>query len=217
MEVLIVMEPRKTAGELLAKGLIEKFNKRGFDGYYCENSEDAVSLIKTLIPEHASVAWGGSETIKETGILDMLKSGNFTLLDRSTAVTEKERREMYAKHVMSDVFLMSSNAITMDGELVNIDGNGNRTACLITGPESVIVVAGINKISYNIEEAVNRVRNIAAPPNAVRLGCNTPCKSLGKCGDCYADDCMCCHLVITRTSRIKGRIKVILINENLGY
>ncbi|MBD5135303.1 MAG: lactate utilization protein [Lachnospiraceae bacterium] len=211
------MKPKKSANELLSNGIIDKFKTRGFDGYYCRNCDEAVELIKTLIPDNSSVAWGGSETLKETGIFEMLKSGSYNLLDRSTAKTPEEQREMYAKHVMSDVFLMSSNAITMDGELVNIDGNGNRVACLITGPKSVIVVAGINKISYDINEAVNRIRNIAAPPNAIRLDCNTPCKVLGKCGDCMSDDCMCCHLVVTRTSRIKGRIKIILINETLGY
>lgn len=211
------MKPKKTANALIANGLIDKFRTRGFEGYYCENCDEAVKLVKTLIPNGASVAWGGSETLKETGILESLKAGSYNLLDRTAAKTPEEQKQMYAKHVMSDVFLMSSNAITMDGELVNIDGNGNRVACLITGPESVIIVAGINKISYDIREAVHRIQNIAAPPNAVRLGCNTPCKLLGKCGDCMADDCMCCHLVVTRTSRIKGRIKIILINEMLGY
>lgn len=211
------MTPKQKTNQILAQNIIDKFKSRGIQGYYCNTSSEAVELVKTLIEGNDTIAWGGSETLKEIGLFEMLNNGNYTLLDRSTAKTDLEKREMYAKHVMSDVFLMSSNAVTMNGELINIDGNGNRVACLITGPKSVIVIAGMNKVTASLESALERVRNIAAPPNAKRLNLETPCSNKGRCFDCLSDSCICCNTVVTRKSREQGRIKVILVNENLGY
>ena len=118
---------------------------------------------------------------------------------------------------MADYFLMSTNAITMDGELVNIDGRSNRVSCLCWGPQNVIIIAGMNKVALDVESALKRVRNFAAPPNAVRLNKNTPCAQTGKCADCYSPDCICSQIVITRRSSTPNRIKVILVGEELGY
>ncbi len=169
------------------------------------------------IANDCSIAWGGSETLKEIGILDDLDETDYTIYDRTKAVTPEEKEEMYAKTVNCDFFLMSTNAITLDGELVNIDGNGNRVACLCCGPKNVIVVAGLNKVAADVTSAIARVKNIAAPPNAVRLGLTTPCAEYARCTNCLNDDCMCAQTVITRCSRVKGRIKVILVGEELGF
>lgn len=211
------MTIKQNTYEKLAKGIIEKFKTRGFEGFYVNTKEEALEKALSLIPEKSTIAWGGSESIKEIGLLDALREGDYELYDRTTAKTPQEQKEMYIKHVSSDYFLMSSNAVTLDGELVNIDGNGNRVACLITGPENVIMIVGMNKIAVDEKTAIERVRNFAAPPNGVRLGLNTPCSVTGKCGDCLSPECMCCHTVVTRRVRKENRIKIILVGQELGY
>lgn len=211
------MTPKKAYYENLADSIIEKFNKRGIEGYYCDNAEDALLTAKRFLTPGCSISWGGSETLKEIGLLDELVESDYIIYDRSTAKTPDEKTAMYSKIVTSDYYFMSSNAITLDGQLVNIDGNGNRVACLITGPKNVIVIAGMNKIVTDTTTGIERVRNMASPPNAVRLGSKTPCAELGKCTNCLTDDCLCCEIVITRKSRVPGRIKVILVGEELGY
>ncbi len=208
---------KQLANKQLAEQVLKKMELRGFKGYYCDSSDDAVELLKEIIPAHASVSFGGSETLKECGAAELLKNGTYNFIDRSTAHSPDEVREMYARMTLSDYFFMSANAITYDGQLINIDGTGNRTAFLIHGPKNVVVIAGMNKLINTLDMAVDRAKNTAAPPNAVRLGRNTPCKELGRCTDCLSDDCMCCNTVITRRSYIKDRIIVILVNENLGY
>jgi len=200
-----------------AKGIIDKLALRGMEGYYAESKEDALTLISSMIPEGATIANGGSETLKEVGVFKLIQSGNYEFHDRMMAKTPEEKKEMNAKLINSDYFLMSTNAITLDGVLVNIDGLGNRVSYLIYGPENVIVVAGMNKVSTDVESALKRVRNIASPPNALRLSCNTPCAKVGHCTDCLSTDCICCEVVVTRKSRIKNRIKVILVGEELGF
>lgn len=211
------MSPKKIYYENLADSIIEKFNKRGIEGYYCENSEEALLTARRFLTPGCSISWGGSETLKEIGLLDELMASDYILYDRNTAKTSEEKSLLYSKIVTSDYFFMSSNAITLDGQLVNIDGAGNRVACLITGPKNVIIIAGMNKIVTDATTGIERVRNMASPPNAVRIGANTPCAELGKCANCLVDDCICCEIVITRKSRIPGRIKVILVGEELGY
>lgn len=208
---------RKLGYEKTAGHIVKKLQARGFEAYYFENGEEAVKKALDIMEQGSSVAWGGSETIKEIGLMDEIRKGDYVLYDRATAATPEEKREMYAKHVTSDYFLMSSNAVTVDGELVNVDGFGNRVACLITGPENVLVFVGMNKIVANVEEGRNRVKIAAAPPNGVRLGLNTPCSINGVCGECLSDECMCCNTVITRKSKIPGRVKVFLIGEELGF
>lgn len=203
--------------ENLSTAVIDKFRLRGIKGYYCSNKEDALKMALSLMPSGSSIAWGGSESIKEIGLIDAVKTGDYTFYDRAEANTPEEKSAMYAKHVTSDFFLCSSNAITYDGKLINIDGTGNRTACMIHGPKNVIVIAGMNKVVATEEAAINRASNVAAPPNGLRLSLNTPCTNLGRCTDCLVDDCMCCATVIIRKSKPSGRIIVILVGENLGY
>lgn len=211
------MSSKKQYYENLADSLIEKFNLRGIEGYYCDNKEEALGMVKRFLTPGCSVAWGGSETLKDIGLFETLKSSDCVIYDRDKAVTKEEKEELYSKVINADYFFMSSNAITLDGQLVNIDGTSNRLAFLLYGPKNVIIVAGMNKIATDVDNALTRVRNMAAPPNAVRLNTKTPCNELGRCADCLKDDCMCCEIVITRKSRIPNRIKVILVGEELGY
>ncbi len=200
-----------------AKTVIKNLTKRGMEGYYCATKEEAVAKAMELMEDNSVVSWGGSMTLSETGMMDALRASNHTLIDRMTAKTPDEQREIYAKTVMSDYYFMSTNAITYDGELVNIDGNGNRVACLITGPKNVIILAGMNKLTTDVDSAIARVHNQAAPPNGVRLNLDTPCAKTGVCSKCLSPQCMCCDTVVVRMSRNPGRIKVILIGESFGY
>lgn len=210
------MTPKKISYGNTAKTIIKELEKRSMEGYYCETKEQAAEQVLSLIEAGSTVASGGSMTLEESGVLPAVREGSYTYIDRMTARTEEERREVYARTVMADTYLMSSNAITLDGQLINIDGNGNRVACLITGPKQVIVVAGMNKVVGTVEEGISRVHNMAAPPNSVRLGLKTPCSQTGKCADCLSPDCICQQTVITRKSK-NGRIKVVLVGEELGF
>lgn len=210
--------PKKIFYKTQAEEIIKKLAMRNMNGYYCESADEAKKLVMDMIAEGASVAWGGSETIKETGIIDAVKAkDSIKVIAREEYVTDEQKRTLKGLIATCDYFLMSSNAITLDGELVNIDGAGSRLSYLIYGPEKVIIVAGMNKIVADVKEALSRVRNIASPPNAIRLGCNTPCAKTGKCMDCLSEDCICCQVVVTRKSRLSDRIHVILVGEELGY
>lgn len=201
---------------LTAQSIIKELAKRNMEGFFCETSKEAVDLVLSMLPKQATVSWGGSETLKECGLLDALKNGNYTLLDRA-GVSSEEYREFYSKVVMADVFLMSSNAITENGELVNIDGASNRLSCLLHGPQTVFVIAGMNKLVCDVPAAIGRIRNVACPANTLRLNRKTPCAVTGKCGNCFSQDSICSQIVITRRSSLPNRIKVILVAENLGY
>ena len=212
------MTPKQQAYKTLGSTIIKNFARRGMEAYYCEDCKSAVELAMKLMKEGGTVGMGGTETVKEMGLLDAVKATkNLEFIDRDAAKTPEEKKEIFFKTMQADYFLMSSNAITIDGELVNIDGNGNRVACLIHGPEQVIVLAGMNKVVDDVDSGIERIGIHAAPPNVARLGTRTPCAALGHCGDCHSEDCMCCQIVITRHSRHKGRIKVILIGEELGF
>ena len=211
------MNPKKEYYKNLANTVLKGMEKRHMEGYYCETIEEAKNLALSLVPENTSVSFGGSVTLAETGILEALRNRNdITLLDRDNANGPEEVKKIMHDALSCDYYFMSSNAITHEGELVNIDGNGNRVAALIYGPENVIVIAGMNKITKNVEEGISRVRNIASPPNCVRLNKNTPCAVNGVCGNCLADT-ICDQIVITRASRVPKRIKVILVGEVLGF
>lgn len=211
------MSPKEIAKQNLANTIIKNMEKKNLEAYYCATSKEAVEKALSLMPEGASITWGGSESIKECGLMDAIKGANYELIDRADAKTPEEDRIMYSRQVMADFFLMSSNAITIDGELVNIDGRANRVSCLCWGPQNVIIIAGMNKVAPDVKSALQRVRNFAAPPNTVRLNKNTPCSQTGRCGDCYSPDCICSQVVITRRSSTPNRIKVILVGEELGY
>lgn len=156
-------------------------------------------------------------TITEIGLIDAIQSGDYKIINRENATSLEEQRKIYGEICCSDFFLMSTNAITLDGELINIDGRGNRVAFLCFGPQNVLILAGMNKVVTDIESGIKRARDIAAPPNAIRLNRKTPCAITGKCEDCYSPECMCGQFVITRRSGIPNRIKVILIGEAVGY
>lgn len=211
------MSYKKQSYANTASTIIKNLEKRNMKGYYCETAADARNLVQSLLPKHAVVTNGGSETLVETGIMELIQSEDYQFLDRKSANTPEESRALYGQIVTSDYFLTSTNAITLDGELINVDGNGNRVACLIQGPSHVLVITGMNKVSPTLEDGIRRVRNIAAPPNAIRVGASTPCTQTGCCHDCQSPDCICCQTVITRRSRHKDRISVILIGEEYGF
>lgn len=201
-----------------AETIIKNLAKRNMEGYFADTKEEAVKLImEKFLTKGKSVSFGGSMSLKESGLMDALQESECIVYDRAAAKTPEEMRQMKANMINSDYFLMSTNAITLDGELVNIDGYANRVSFLCYGPESVIILAGMNKVVSSVEDGVRRVRDIASPPNTVRLGKNTPCAKTGRCGDCFSDDCICSQFVITRRSGVKNRIKVVLVAEELGY
>jgi len=211
------MNPREQHNALLAAQVIRHLEKRNFEAWYVPTAAQAVDKVKELIPRGAEVAWGGSMSLNETGILDYLKGGDFTLIDREGASDAAEARKAALRAFSCDWYLTSVNAISQNGILYNIDGTGNRVAALIFGPENVLVVAGLNKIAPSEEAALNRVKNLAAPLNALRLNKKTPCVKTGVCADCLVDDCICSHTLLTRRSRPKGRIRILLVGESLGY
>ncbi len=211
------MDAKNEYYKIKAENVIKNFEKRNIEGYFAENAEAARKKLLEIIKEDASVSWGGSMTLKEIEVFDQLKNGNYRLFDRATASNAAEKEEIYHQALNADYYLMSSNAITQSGKLVNVDGNGNRLAALIYGPKNVIIVAGMNKITIDEESAHKRVRNQAAPANVVRLDQKTPCAKTGYCHSCQVEDTICCQTVITRYSRQKGRIKVILVGEELGF
>ena len=200
-----------------APNIIKKLQLRNMEGYFYENCEAMVEDILSKIPAGSSVTWGGSESIRECGLMDAIQNKGYVLMDRSVAKTTEEKREFYGKSVMADVYLMSSNAITYDGQLINIDGNGNRIACLAQGPKEVFIIVGMNKFVKTVEDGIDRIETIAAPANTQRLNCNTPCHTLGTCAHCFEDGSICSHIMITRRSSHKALIKVFMVAENLGY
>lgn len=202
--------------EKQAETIIKALHKRGMDGYYCPDSKSAVAKVLALIPEGATVTWGGSESIKECGLLDALKNAPVELWDRAEIAPE-DRKAFYRKAFSADYFLMSTNAITLDGQLVNIDGTGNRVAALSYGPDHVVMLVGMNKVVSDLEAAVARVHNIAAPPNAIRLGLSTPCAKDGVCHNCFSPEKICNMLHVQHYNRFPGRIQVILVGESLGF
>lgn len=199
-----------------ANTIIKALNKRGMDGHYCPDSKAAVELVLSMIPEGATVTWGGSESIKECGLMSALQSAPVELWDRAEVAPE-DMKAFYRKAFCADYYLMSANAITLDGQLVNIDGTGNRVAALAYGPEHIIVIAGMNKVASDLDAAIGRAHNIAAPPNAMRLNLKTPCAVDGVCHNCLSPSKICNILEVTHYNRFPGRIQVILVGENLGF
>lgn len=211
------MNIKQEAFSKAVPGIIKNLERRGMEGYFFENSAHMVQAVLAMMPKDSVVSWGGSMSLTESGMMDALRQGDYTLIDRMTAANDQERREIFAKTVMSNYYFCSTNAITLDGELVNIDGNGNRVACLIHGPEHVMLIVGMNKVVRDLDSAVKRIRTNACPPNAVRLNMQTPCALTGRCADCLSPGCFCNQIVVTRNSRHPGRIKVFLVAEDLGF
>lgn len=192
--------------------------KNNMMAVYVENKDQVVDKVAGLIKEGELVAVGGSMTLFETGIIEHLRIGRYNFLDRyMEGLSRTQVEEIYRKSFFTDTYLTSTNAITENGELYNVDGNGNRVAAMIYGPKSVIVVAGINKIVKDVDEAVERVQRVAAPANSIRLNKNTPCTKTGYCANCKTDDRICCTYTVFGQQREKNRIKVILVGESIGY
>ena len=199
--------------ECLARTVIKGLESRNMSGYYAADKEEALKQALQLIPEGSSIAMGGCMSAHEIGLIKALEEGNYNYLDRD----KMERRAALMAAYDADVFLSSANAITDDGIMVNIDGNSNRVSCIAQGPRKVIFIVGINKVCSDLDAAMKRARNVAAPANAQRFDYKIPCKEKGKCFDCKSPDTICCQFLITRYSRHTGRIHVILVNDNLGF
>ena len=199
-------------GELLVKNL----RSRHYEAYYCETKEQALKKALELIPKGASVGWGGAMSAKQIGLLDAVNQGDYRAIDRDKAPNPAARKQAMKDCLLADVFITGANALSMDGQMVNIDGNGNRVAAIVYGPESILVIAGMNKVMDTLDAAVIRARTIAAPMNKQRFDLQTPCEVTGTCGDCKSEGCICNQILITRNSKPAGRIKMILVGEDLG-
>ncbi len=200
--------------QLLAQKVIKGLESRNMSGYYAADKDEALKIALELIPEQSSVTMGGAMSAHEIGLVDALKNGNYNFIDRDA---EEDKRAAMLKAYDADYFLTSANAITEDGIMVNIDGNSNRVSAIAQGPKHVIAIVGMNKVCDDVDGAMKRARNVAAPINAQRFGLSTPCAKTGSCMDCKSPDTICCQFLITRFSRHEGRIHVILVNDSLGF
>ena len=208
---------RVKRNELLGARIIKGLESRNMEGYYAQTKEEALAKALDLIPEGSSVGWGGSMSIKEIGLKDAVCTGNYKVFNRDVCKTPEEKRQVELATYDCDFFITSANAITEDGVMVNIDGNANRVSAIAYGPRSVVMIVGMNKAVKSVEDAVSRARNEAAPINAERFDLDTPCCKSGMCFDCKSPDTICCQIMITRFSKVLKRIKVILVNEELGF
>ena len=202
-----------TRNEKLAQKVIKGLESRNMTGYYAADREEALKKALELIPEGSTVTMGGAMSAVEIGLVDALVNGNYDFLDRN----QMEPREALLKGYDADVFLTSANAMTEDGVMVNIDGNANRVSYIANGPKKIVAIVGMNKVCDDVDGAMKRARNVAAPTNAQRFEINTPCKKTGSCANCKSPDTICCQFLVTRYSRHAGRIHVILVNDSLGF
>ena len=200
--------------ELMAQTVIRGLESRNMTGYYAKDKEAALKKALELIPEKSSVTMGGAMSAHEIGLVDALKNGNYNFIDRDAC--EDKRAAMLAAYD-ADFFIASANAMTDDGIIINIDGNSNRVSAIAQGPKKILFIVGMNKVCSDVDSAMKRARNVAAPINAQRFGLSTPCAKTGKCMDCKSPDTICCQFLMTRYSRHKDRIHVILVNDNLGF
>ena len=200
-------------GEILVKNL----QKRHFEAYYCATKEAALQQVLSLIPEGSTIGWGGAISAAQVGVQAAANAGNYTVIDRDAFSDPAEKLRCMRACFDADYFITGANAISLDGQMVNIDGTGNRVAATIYGPKSVIVVAGMNKVEDSLEDAIRRARTVAAPMNNQRFENDNPCSATGTCGNCKNEKCICNQIVITRHCRPIGRIKFILVGEELGF
>lgn len=203
--------------EKRGKLLVRNLKSRHFDAYYCSDKKEALAKALELIPVGASVGWGGTMSAMQIGLQDAIRAGNYRAIDREHAKNQEEKLRMSMECFSADVFLTGANAMSLDGQMVNIDGTGNRVAAIIYGPDMVLVIVGMNKVCDSLEEAVKRAREVASPMNMQRFMKDTPCAATGVCGDCKSEGCICNQIVITRHCRPVGRIKFIVVGEDLGY
>ena len=195
--------------------LVKNLQSRHFDAFYCSTKEEALEKALSQIPRGHSVGWGGTMTCQQIGLIDAVRAGEYRVFDRDACKTVEEREGLMRQTLLCDTFLTSANAISLDGQMVNIDGNGNRVAAIVYGPRQVIVVAGMNKVEDTLEAAINRARTVAAPLNEQRFGHPNPCAATGSCADCKSETCICNQILITRHCR-GNRIKFVLVGEDLG-
>lgn len=196
--------PKELYYEKRAQILVKNLKSRNFDACYCKSSAEALQAALSLIPEGATVGWGGAASAQEIGLLDAVEKGNYKAMGRDDSVRP-------------DVFIAGANALSMDGQMVNIDGRSNRVSSIIYGPKKVIIIAGMNKVVDTLDDAMRRAKTVAAPMNEQRFLKNTPCAATGVCADCKSPDCICCNTVITRFSREKDRICFVIVGEALGF
>lgn len=197
--------------------LVNNLKAHHFDACYCATKEEALAKALDLIPEGSKVGWGGALSAQQIGLLDAVRNGAYTVLDRDQAATAEERNAIMRACFDADFFIVGANALSLDGQMVTIDGNGNRAGLIVYGPRHILVIAGMNKVQDTLESAVNRARTIAAPQNAQRFGLPNPCSVTGACGNCHNETCICNQMVITRNSKPAGRIKLIIVGEELGF
>lgn len=209
-----MLEPTKQYYEKRAKILVQNLKSRQFEAVYCESKEDALKQALEWIPKGSTVGWGGATSAQQIGLLDAVHGEEYNCIDRDLA---PDRAKAMRECLLADVFITGANALSLTGEMVNIDGMGNRVAAICYGPGSVIVIAGMNKVAHSLEDAVRRARTVAAPMNKQRFPAETPCLVTGSCGDCKVPGCICNQIVITRNCRPAGRIKIILVGEELGF
>ena len=199
-------------GQILVKNLIS----RHFDACYCATKEEALKKALEWIPEGATVSWGGAMSAQQIGLMDALREGPYHEIDRDQCKTPEEREQAVKDGMSADVFLTGANALSLDGQMVNIDGTGNRVAAIVFGPKTVLVIAGMNKVEDTLDAAITRARTVAAPMNQQRFQLPNPCTATGTCADCKSETCICNQILITRHCRPVGRIKFILVGEDLG-
>ncbi|MEY7999917.1 lactate utilization protein [Clostridium sp. Mt-5] len=214
------MSNKKDYYSKLANTIIKNLSNKGMEGFWANTKEEALEKAMSFLSYEDKISWGDSQTLKEIGFFDAVKSGQYSYTDVEDLFDEElleKRDETYSKIVTSDYYFLSANAITINGELVNIDGSGNRLAAMMYGPKHVVVVVGMNKVCSDVESAYKRIKLIACPQNTIRFNYKTPCSITGKCGDCVGINSICTYTVITRIGRFPGRIKVILVGEELGY
>ena len=197
--------------------LVKNLKARHFDAFYCATKEDALEKALSLIPAGSTVGWGGSMSCQQIGLIDAVRGGDFRAIDRDACTTPEEREACMRRALLADTFLTSANALSLDGQMVNIDGNGNRVAAIVYGPRQVLVIAGMNKVEDSLDAAINRARTVAAPMNQQRFGLPNPCTTTGACADCKSETCICNHILVTRHCRPVGKIKFILVGEDLGF
>jgi len=207
----------KESYKIKSATIIKNLQKRNMEGHYCETKEEANKLLMSFIKKDDVVSWGGTFSIEEIGAKEALKNNDIKVIDRDTAKTPEERTKMMKQALTSDVFLSSTNAITMEGELINIDGAGNRLAAFCYGPDSIIIVAGMNKVVRDVESGMKRVRTDACVPNAIRYNLKTPCAVTGICAECTTNETICSQILVTRYCKQKNRFKIILVGEELGF
>jgi L-lactate utilization protein LutB len=202
--------------------LKDTLTENNFDVFVAENTEDAKSIVlEKIVPGIApkTVSWGGSITFVATGLYDVFKNSNdFNILDTyDKSLSPEESLERRRQSLLADLYLTGSNAVTETGQLVNLDMIGNRVGALTFGPKNVIILVGRNKIVPDLDDAMFRIKNYAAPVNTMRLDKKTPCANTSFCTDCKSPDRICNTWTITEKSFPKKRIKIILINKDLGF